>query len=263
MEKVRFPCELALPLGLVLMASSVCLLIKSGLGVTVMSSVPLMLHYIFPVFEFGVWSTIFNIAVMLLAVVLIKKPRPSYIMSIVMAVFYGILIDILKAVIFKLPESTMLSLIYFLMSMIALSVGIAFSIKSRLPLLPNDVFIRDAVFIYRVRYKKAKTIYDITCLSISLLLCFLVLGGLRDIGLGTIISAIIIGSCVAAVIKVLDKALVFEPLIPAVGRFVAKEEKRMIMRRNTDEDCDQYESFPITSYPTDAMAEANYNDRLQ
>lgn len=246
MEKLRFPCELALPLGLILSASSVCLLIKSGTGVTVISSVPLMLNYTFPAISFGLWSIIFNIIIMLLAVVLIRKPRPSYLMSLALAVAYGVLINIFKMIIFPLPNSLGLNAAYFILSLLALSSGTALLMKSRLPLLPNDVLVRDAVFLYRVRYKKVKTLYDMSCLTISLLFCFLILGGLRDIGIGTVMFAVIMGSCISAAIKVLDKAFVFEPLIGAIGNFVAKEEKRMIMRRNTDDDCDLYESFPMS-----------------
>lgn len=246
MGKLKFPCELALPIGLMLMAVSVGLLIKSGLGVTVVSSVPLMLHYTFPFLEFGEWSIVFNIAIMGLAVLLIRRPRTSYIISIFMAVFYGVLIDVFKTLIAPLPSSAELCPIYFALSILALATGLALSMMSRLPLLPNDVLIRDAVFQYRVKYKKAKTIYDITSLTISLLFCFLALGGLRDIGIGTIISAVIMGSCVSFMITRLDRMFIFEPAVPIISKFIQREEKKTIMRRNKDEDCDMYESFPIT-----------------
>ncbi len=222
--KTKYPCELALASGLVLTALSVCLFLRSGLGVTVISSVPLMLHYTFPFIDFGVWNMIFNAAMLVLAVVLLKRARASYIVSLFMAVIYGALIDLFKPVVFMLPISLPLSILYFLLSMLALSVGIAFYMKCRLPLLPCDVFIRDAVIAYRIPYRKVKTIFDISCLAVSLVFCFAVLGELRDIGIGTVVSAITTGSCVAFFMRRMDSAFEFEPAIPAVGRFVNRDE---------------------------------------
>ncbi|MBR4697464.1 MAG: hypothetical protein IKP18_03410, partial [Candidatus Methanomethylophilaceae archaeon] len=58
---MRFPCELALLCGLLLVAFAVCLFIQSGYGVTVISSIPLMVSYALPFLDFGTWNIIYQL----------------------------------------------------------------------------------------------------------------------------------------------------------------------------------------------------------
>lgn len=210
--------------GLLLIAISVCFFIKSGFGVTVITSIPLTIHYIFPSIDFGVWNIIFQVALMALTAAILRTAKVSYVISVLLAVMYGFMIDLVEPLIFAFPDSDVLSVVYFAISMVIISLGVAIYMRSRLPLLPGDVLIRDVVIRYRIRYMKVKTLFDITCLAISVSMSLLVLGGLMDIGIGTIFSALTIGTCVSFAMKLIDRVFYFEPAIPSIGRFIESEE---------------------------------------
>ncbi|MBO4798392.1 MAG: hypothetical protein J5494_06465, partial [Candidatus Methanomethylophilaceae archaeon] len=65
--KIRFPCEMSLLCGLLLVAFAVCLFIRSGYGVTVISSIPLMASYAFPALDFGTWNIIYQLVLVAMA----------------------------------------------------------------------------------------------------------------------------------------------------------------------------------------------------
>lgn len=207
-----FPCELALIAGLVCASIAVCLLLKSGLGVSVISSVALSLYYSAPVLSFGTWNIIFQIGVLLLLIAILKKVNISYFVSLGVGVVFGILLDVMKPIVFSLPDETWLIPVYVAASMLIISVGITFFMKCQMPLLPCDIFVRNIVIEKHLPLGRTKTIFDISCLIFAIAVSLIFAGAIRDIGIGTVISAVFTGTLVALVSKGISKVFDFRPV---------------------------------------------------
>lgn len=221
---MRFPCELALLCGLLLVAFAVCLFIQSGYGVTVISSIPLMVSYALPFLDFGTWNVIYQLVLVCLCVMVTKKLSASYAFSIVVTILFGFFLNFMKATLADLPKSVELDLVYIVVAHVLLFFGVSFFMRCYIPLLPVDLFIRDVVITYRIKYKVMKTTFDLTCIALSAVICYLALGTIVDLGLGTLVSAFVTGYFVAFITtKVYDRYFEFVPLTRIAERLLSDD----------------------------------------
>ena len=221
---MKFPCELALLCGLLLVAFSVCLFVRSGYGTTVISSIPLMLSYAIPELDFGTWNIIYQLILIGLCILMTRKANGSYAFSIVVALVFSFFLNFMKALLADIPKSTELDLIYIVLAHILLFFGVSFFMRCYIPLLPVDIFIRDAVITYRIKYRTVKTAFDISCIAISAAICWLSLGKIADIGIGTVVSACVTGYFVAFITaRIYDRFFEFVPVTRLAERFLSDD----------------------------------------
>ncbi len=223
-EKRVFPCELALLTGMLLVSFSICLFVRSGYGVTVLASIPLMLSYVFPVMDFGTWNVIYQILLLCIAMAITRRPNMGYGISLVEGVLFGIFLNIMKELLADIPMNFELSIVYLIAAHILLFLGVSFFMRSYIPLLPCDLFIRDVVITYHIRYRTFKTIFDIFCMVTSAVIGLLCLGGIVDIGIGTVISAFITGYFVSRITSgIYDRLFEFRPVTKLCTRYLSDD----------------------------------------
>jgi uncharacterized membrane protein YczE len=218
-RRIVFPCELSLLMGLLLVSFAVCLFIRSGYGVTVLASIPLMLSYVEPAMDFGTWNIVYQFVLICIAIAITRRPNLGYLISMAEGILFGIFLNLMKSLLSGLPYSFELSIVYLVVAHVLLFFGVSFFMRAYIPLLPCDLFIRDVVITYRIKYRNFKTAFDIFCMVTSALIGVLMLGGIVDIGVGTLISAFVTGYFVSKItVKVYDRYFEFRPLT----RFCAK-----------------------------------------
>ena len=223
-RKMRFPCEMALLCGLVLVAFAVCLFIQSGYGVTVISSIPLMASYALPFLDFGAWNIIYQLILVCLCVMVTRRFGAGYAFSIAVTLVFGVFLSFMKASLADLPKSTELDLAYIVVAHVLLFFGVSFFMRCYMPLLPVDLFIRDMVITFRIKYRAMKSVFDLACIALSAAICYLALGRIVDLGMGTLASAFITGYFVAFITtKVYDRYFEFVPLTRIAGRLLSDD----------------------------------------
>ncbi|MGL5329191.1 MAG: DUF6198 family protein [Peptostreptococcaceae bacterium] len=213
-EKRLFSGELALILGLVFNSFSNTLMVKSGMGISAISSVSYSLSLIFDKITLGTWNYIFQGSLILILVLITKKFKIEYIICFFLAVIFGNMMDFFDIVIIQnLPVNLLLRIIYFIVSFILVSVGISFLLKCTMPVLPIDTFTRDLTEYLKVPYQKIKTIFDLSCLGTTIVLTLLYLDGFRGIGIGTIACALITGKVVSRINDFMEERFYFKSTI--------------------------------------------------
>lgn len=223
-RKILFPCELTLLIGLILVSLSVCLFIRSGFGVTVIASVPLMISYAIPELDFGTWNIIYTTVLIFISIAITRKPSMTYLFSMVEGIIFGIFLNIMKSALADIPKSPELDVIYLVVAHILLFFGVSCFMRAYIPLLPPDLFIRDVVITYRIKYRRFKTFFDVTCLVISITISLLALGKIVDLGIGTVISACITGFFVSRITtKIYDRYFEFRPVTKFCERFLSDD----------------------------------------
>lgn len=96
--------------------------------------------------------------------------------------------------------------------------------RSYIPLLPCDMFIRDVVNTYGIRYRFFKTAFDIFCMLVSVVIGILCLGGIADIGIGTLISASLTGFFVSRItVRIYDRFFEFRPMTKLCARYLSDD----------------------------------------
>ena len=205
--------ELALIIAVIINSLGVVLMLYSGAGISAISSVPYAFSKVIPVLTLGTWTYIFQGLLVLSLMIMRKKFVPSYLFSFVVGFVFGELLDIHELWIGILPDSLLWRGIYFIISYLLISFGIALSNRCCLPIVPTDLFPRELAQITGVRYPRIKISFDVICLAVTAGMTFIFLGQLRGLGIGTILAAFTMGKSVGIMGEWLDKRFRFISLL--------------------------------------------------
>ena len=108
-------------------------------------------------------------------------------------------------------------ILYFIVSYLLISLGIALSNRCSLPIVPTDLFPRELAQITHISYAKIKISFDVICLATTGILTLGFLGHLDGLGIGTILAAFTMGKMVAVCGDLFDQRFQFKTF-PALAR---------------------------------------------
>lgn len=212
-EKILFRGEAALPIALVIDSFGVVLMLYSAAGISAISSVPYAFSEVFPALSLGTWTYIFQGLLVMSLMIMRKKFVPSYLFSFVVGFVFGELLDLHELWINILPDSLPWRIVWFVVSYVLLSIGIAISNRCGLPIVPTDLFPRELSDITKVGYPKIKICFDVSCLVVTAALTFFGLGHIEGLGIGTVLAAFTMGKAVGLCGNFLDKHFRFESFL--------------------------------------------------
>ena len=201
--------ELALLLAVVINSFGVVLMLRSGSGISAISSVPYAFSELFPRVSMGTWTYIFQGLLVLSLMVLRKRFVPEYLFSFVAGFFFGKLLDVFGAWLPCLPYGWGWRIFYFVASCPVIALGIALSNRCKLPIIPTDLFARDLAEIIKKPYPKVKTTMDLTCVTVAAVLTVVGTGTLKGVGVGTIVAALTYGRTAGLIGNLIDKKFYF------------------------------------------------------
>ncbi len=206
--------ELLLLAAIVLGSAGMTLMARSGLGVSVVSSVPYVFSLQFPQLTFGTWTFISFVVVILLSMALTRNFERFYLFSLVVSLLNGVCNDLFKALWSLLPESQLpIRIVWFLCGWFLLATGISSFIKCGLPPGPYELIVSEMARLKGVPVARGKTILDLTSLTISLLFIAFVLRRLAGIGPGTVVAGLFNGTLVGFFIRQMDRRFEMKPLL--------------------------------------------------
>lgn len=212
-EKRELPVfrgELALAIALVINPLGVVLMLYSGAGISAISSISYALSEVFTFFSLGTWTYIFQASLILSLMVMRRRFVLSYLLSFVVGFVFSEMLDVHELWINILPVSPGWCVLYFIISYLLMSVGIALSNRCHLPIIPTDLFPRELEQITKISYPKIKISFDALCLIGTALITFLFLHHIQGLGIGTVLAALTMGKAIGIVGKWLDRHFVFD-----------------------------------------------------
>ena len=159
--------EAALILAVIINSLGVLLMLQSGSGISAISSVPYAFQQVFPKLTLGTWTYLFQGLLICILMIMRKKFVPSYLFSFVVGFAFGEMMDLHELWITRLPLNIPLRILYFVLSYLIICFGIALSNRCKLPIIPTDLFPREAADITKVPYARIKIGFDVTCLVIT------------------------------------------------------------------------------------------------
>lgn len=201
--------ELALIVVVIINSFGVVLMLYSGSGISAISSVPFAFSEVLPRLTLGTWTYIFQGLLVLILMILQKRFVPQYLFSFVVGFVFGELMDLDELWINILSTDLWLRVIYFIISYLLISFGIALSNRCCMPIIPTDLFPRELSKITGISYPKVKISFDVICLAVTALLTGIFMHHLDGLGIGTVLAAFTMGKAVGIIGDVLDKHFVF------------------------------------------------------
>ena len=135
---VVMPGWLALGVAVVINSFSVVLMLRSGAGISAISSVPYALSLVLPALSLGNWTYLFQGLLIASLMVLRRRFVPAYLFSFVVGFAFSALLDLHEPWVARLPDPLGWRVVYFVVSYLLICVGIALSNRCGLPIIPTD-----------------------------------------------------------------------------------------------------------------------------
>lgn len=195
----------ALVTAVIINSFGVVLMLYSGSGISAISSVPFAFSEVIPALSLGTWTYLFQGLLVLILMVLRKRFVPQYLFSFVVGFAFGKLLDVHELWIGHLPDSFFWCVLYFVVSYLLISFGIALSNRCGLPIIPTDLFPRELAQITKIPYPRIKISFDVICLAVTAVMTGVFLGHLEGLGIGTILAAFTMGKAVGIMGDFLDR----------------------------------------------------------
>lgn len=227
-------------LGIMLISIGVSICKKADLGVSMIAAPAFIIYELtseaVPFFTVGVVEYIVQAFFALLLCAVVGKVKISYLLSIVVGVIYGYVLDLWLMVFGTEPfEQIWLRYIMLIVGDIVIATGVACFFRTYLPIQSYDIFVKEVSLRYGLKVNRFKLVYDVGLLAISVVLALVVFDDLKtfnwaeiyktsfhSLGLGTLITTFINAPLITIIGKGLDKVLGKEPLVPKLKYFLER-----------------------------------------
>ena len=192
-------------IGVLINSFGIALITKGALGTSPISSVPYVLSLQFSSFSFGMTTFLINSIFILIQIVLLKKNfKPLQFLQFGVNILFSSFIDFSMSLLSFLELSNIwMQLIVLVLGCLVLAIGINFEVAPKIMFVPGEGAVQAISDTLHTNFGKTKVAFDTTLMGIALLLSFLFFGHLNGLGIGTIISALIVGLFVNGVRNIL------------------------------------------------------------
>lgn len=212
-------------ISLFIMTLGVALTIRSGLGSSVISSVPMVMMLAgesghAPGLTVGEYTNIMNVILVIMQMLILRRRfEKVQLFQLIMGTVFGWLLDISMALtmLFMSEQNTLLwQIVAQVAGCVVLGVGIAFEIKCGSITMPGEGVPAAISRLWGVPFAKAKIGVDIALVIIAVVTGFIFFGSwlMNVIGLGTLFAMLFVGLVVKFVDKRIgwfDKLLNYKP----------------------------------------------------
>lgn len=188
-------------LGLIINSFGISLITKSALGTSPISSVPYVFSLFFTKISFGLFTFILNMIFIIIQIIILKKDfHPIQFLQILANIIFSFFIDITMGLLSGLIlDSIMLKLISLLIGCTILALGICIEVSPNVIVVPGEGIVRAISTAYNKNFGKIKIYFDVTLILISFCASLLFFHSLQGIGIGTVISAVLVGRIVTLI----------------------------------------------------------------
>lgn len=210
--KRKFYTEIAYVWGIIFLALGTAFMEKANFGMSMVVAPAYILHLkisqTLSFFSFGMAEYCLQLLLIILLSVIMHRFKLGYLFSFVTAVIYGLVLDLCIALISGLPgEMFSFRVLFFIIGMLGCSVGVAFFFHTYLAPEAYELIVKELTEKSGKSITFVKTTYDITSLSISVILSFVFFGFLtfRGVNVGTLITALCNGWIIGRISSFMDK----------------------------------------------------------
>ena len=187
--------------GLFLMTLGVSMSVKSNLGVSPVSSIPYTITCITGL-EMGKATIVFHVFLVALQILILRKAfRKKNLLQVVVGVIFGYFTTFSNYLFSFLPTPEVLIVRFLMMfgSVVLIAVGIFFYLPADIIPLAGEGAMQAISDTTEVVFNKVKIGFDVSMVVVSLAACLLVLRELGSVGVGTIITSVLVGAVLGVV----------------------------------------------------------------
>lgn len=220
MKKIKMSRELAYILGLIIMPFSVALTVKADLGMSMIAAPTYIISEKISFITYGMAEYGMQLVMLVLMCIIIKKFRLAYLMSFLTAIVYGTILDFAVWLTSSIPaDNIVVRIILLLFGMVMTSMSVAFFFNTYLAPCAYDFFVRVVGQEKKLDMRKWKIAYDISMLTLSLLLSFALFHKLVALNVGTVLMVALNGNIISFFSSLMTKHIEFFDRLPLAKYF--------------------------------------------
>jgi Predicted membrane protein len=192
-------------IGLFVSSIGIALTTKAGLGTSPISSAPYVLSFIFPM-SFGQFTVIVNVFLIFLQILVLKKDfQKIQLLQVVVSLLLGSFIDFFMYIFSNLSTPNYFSqFVYLLLGCVFIALGVSLQVIANVIMLSGEALVKAISTKLDKNFGTIKTIFDVSLVTISVIISLAGLGNVVGLREGTVIAALIVGSIARFFISKLD-----------------------------------------------------------
>lgn len=209
-KKETFKRYLLFVISLFVSAMGVALTKHGELGVSPISSVANVLSLKFTALSLGNWLIIWNCALIVGQMILLRKNfKLIQLLQVPLSFLFGWFTDISMIIVSPLPaESYIVRLLLIISGIIVLGFGISLSVIANVIMNSGEAFVKAISDVSKKQFGTVKIFFDVCCVILAVILSMIFfkmkIMGTRE---GTIISALLTGVVVKFFTKRIEKPI--------------------------------------------------------
>ena len=187
--------------GLYFLAAGIVLILRSSLGTTPISSVNYVLS-LNTTFSLGTWTFLINLLLIIGQFWFVRdrmnrRDTIDILLQIPFSFLFGLFIDLNMLLTTTLqPHHYIISIAVLLLGCLVQAVGVVLEIKPRVTMMSAEGFVSYASRRYHKDFGKLKVAFDVTLVTLALILSLLLAHKIEGVREGTVIAALIVGPIV-------------------------------------------------------------------
>ena len=193
--------------GFFIMTLGIAISVKSDLGVSPVSSIPYTITCVFGI-EMGKATILFHIGLVLLQILVLRKAfQAKNLLQVVVGVIFGYFTTFCNYLMTFLPDphNLLVRLGMMLISVFLIAFGIFLYVPTDIMPLAGEGAMLAISQVSGVAFSTIKIIFDCSMVTVSLVTCLVMLHALGSVGVGTVAAAVLVGTALKGITKVLGK----------------------------------------------------------
>lgn len=181
--------------GLFIMTLGIAMSVKSDLGVSPISSIPYTMTCIWGI-EMGKATILLHVSLVVLQILILRRNfQIKNLLQIVVGVLFGYFTTFCNHLFSFLPtpENMIVRLLMAVISAALIALGIFLYLPADIMPQAGEGAMQAISDVTGLAFNKVKIAFDLTLVTISLVLCLIKLHSLGSVGLGTLIAAVLVG----------------------------------------------------------------------
>ncbi len=183
--------------SVVIMAFGVILSTKAVLGTSPISSIPFVLTLGTSI-SIGLTTILVNTVMIVLGIIIMGRMyKPVYLTQIVMLVIFSIFCDVFASLFNDLTVSGyVFQWGMVVLAAFTLSIGISLELAANLTMMPGEYLVSFIAIRTGIEFGKVKVMFDVSMITIAILLSLWYFGELNGVREGTVFAAVTVGMIV-------------------------------------------------------------------
>lgn len=193
--------------GLFVMTIGIAISVKSNLGVSPVSSIPYTMTCVWGI-EMGKATILFHCALVLFQILLLRKRfRIKNLLQVLVGIVFGYFTTFCNwgASFLPSPNNLAVQLLMMLISAVIIAIGIFLYLPPDIMPLAGEGAMQAISLVTGIPFPKVKVGFDVGMVATSLIVCLLCIHSLGSVGIGTVISSVLVGTVLGYITKWFEK----------------------------------------------------------